>query len=75
MSMDYVARCGRCGGLSFWISSSLPAKEIAKEVAAVIRGGRQVERMDTDDTRQARWCEGECRKAHKDAAKQEEMAL
>lgn len=71
--LDYIARCANCGGISFWLSSTLPPREIAKEVASVIRGGRSIERMSTEDTRKADWCFGqECRRP---AAKQLDLAL
>ena len=55
MSLDYVARCGKCNALNFWCSESRAADE-SKEIAKAIKSGQQVERMETAQAQTVDWC-------------------
>lgn len=50
--LDYIGR-KPCGCVMCWMSSDLPAKEIAKEVARLLRCGWSIERMTTEQAKAA----------------------
>lgn len=53
--LDYVIRCPVCQRIVGWFSGKLNAKELAAEVARLIRAGLSVERMETEAARAAAW--------------------
>ncbi len=60
MSKDYVGIC-KCGGLVFW-GAEERAPDLRKEISALLKDGFSVERMETEDARQTRFCDnhGKC---------------
>ena len=60
MSKDYVGIC-KCGGLVFWVAEER-ATNHRKEISTLLRDGFSVERMETEDARNARFCRnhGKC---------------
>ena len=56
MSLDYVSRCPKCGGIETWIAEAR-AKEEVREISAAVKRGSSVERIDTEEARTAKWCD------------------
>lgn len=61
MSKDYVGIC-KCGGLVFWVAEERAADQ-RKEIARLLKDGFSIERMDTEEARQAKFCknQGKCK--------------
>lgn len=58
-TLDYVAVCSTCQGISAWVANDPAwAKDTAKEVARWIKDGRDVQRMMTSETRTRKFCRG-----------------
>lgn len=53
--LDYVARCQKCNRLVGAMCSTLLPKDIAKGLSNWARSGLSIERMATEDVRDADW--------------------
>jgi hypothetical protein len=49
--LDYVG-VKPCGCLGIWVSSNMPRKDKAKEIAKIVAGGLDLRRMATADVKQ-----------------------
>ncbi len=55
--MDYVVYCKKCAGICVWLANDdTDRKWVAREVGKLIREGRDVQRLSTEDSRKAKYC-------------------